>query len=223
MADRITLEARKRTVLGKKVKQIRRLGKLPATVYGHEVSPESIEVDSRSFRTAYTAAGDNQLIDLVLEGQRPRPVLVHSTQIDPRKNVAIHVEFYQANLREKLTAHIPIHLVGEAPAVKEGLTVLSVLDSVELECLPTDLPHDIEVDISGLAAVGESIHVGDLQVDRTKCEIKTDPEEVVVLISAPQVQEEEEVAEEAEEGAEAAASAESTTESGTSEGDSESS
>jgi large subunit ribosomal protein L25 len=223
MADRITLEARKRTVLGKKVKQIRRLGKLPATVYGHEVSPESIEVDSRSFRTAYTAAGDNQLIDLVLEGQRPRPVLVHSTQIDPRKNVAIHVEFYQANLREKLTAHIPIHLVGEAPAVKEGLTVLLVLDSVELECLPTDLPHDIEVDISGLAAVGESIHVGDLQVDRTKCEIKTDPEEVVVLISAPQVQEEEEVAEEAEEGAEAAASAESTTESGTSEGDSESS
>lgn len=220
MADRIQLEARKRTVLGKKVKQLRRLGKLPATVYGHEVSPESIEVDARSFRTAYTTAGDNQLIDLVVEGQRPRPVLVHSTQLDPRRNVAIHVEFYQANLSEKLTAHIPIHLIGEAPALKEGLMMLSVLDSVELECLPTDLPHDIEVDVSSLMAMGDSIHVADLQVDRAKCEIKTDPEEVVVLISAPQAREEEEVAEEAEEGAEAGPSAEAETDAGTSESDS---
>ncbi len=223
MADRIKLEARHRTVLGKKVKQIRRMGNLPATVYGHEVVPESIEVDARMFRTAYTAAGDNQLIDLVVDGKRPRPVLVHSTQIDPRRNVAIHVEFYQANLKEKLTAHIPIHVVGEAPALREGLMVLSVLDSVELECLPTDLPHDIEVDVSSLAAVGDAIHVGDLQVDRSKCEIKTDPEEVVVLIAAPQAREEEAVVEEAEEGAEAAPSAEAQAEAGQADGDSESS
>jgi large subunit ribosomal protein L25 len=220
MADRITLEAHRRTILGKKVKQMRREGRLPATVYGHEVSPESIEVDARSFRTAYTAAGDNQLIDLLLDGQKPRPVLVHSTQIDPRKNMAIHVEFYQANLKEKLTAHIPINIIGEAPAVREGLMVLTVLDAVELECLPTDLPHDIEVDISGLAAVGDAIHVRDLQVDRSKCELKTDLDEVVVLISAPQAREEEEVAEVTEEGAEPVGSAE--TEGAQTEGASES-
>ena len=121
--------------------------------------------------------------------------------------MAIHVEFYQANLKEKLTAHIPINVVGEAPAVREGLMVLTVLDAVELECLPTDLPHDIEVDISGLAAVGDAIHVSDLQIDRSKCELKTDLDEVVVLISAPQAREEE--AEVTEEGAEAVASAES--------------
>ncbi|SRR5579884_340730 len=198
MADRAVLDARPRTLLGKRVKRLRREGRIPATVYGHDVEPQSIDVDARSFRRVHSQAGDNQLVDLVLDGQRPRPVLIHTTQVDPRRHTAMHVEFYQANLREKLTARIPIHFVGESPAVRHGLMVLHILDGVDVECLPTDLPPHIEVDVSGLEEVGSAIHVRDLQLDRELCSVKIDPDETVVLIAAPQVvREEEEAAEEA--------------------------
>lgn len=200
MAERTVLEAKPRTVVGKKVKHLRRSGRIPATVYGHDVESESIDIDARAFRTVHSTAGDNQLIDLVLDGKRARPVLIHDTQIDPRRNVAIHVEFYQANLLEKLTARIPIHLMGEAPASRHGLLVLSILDAIEVECLPTDLPPNIEVDISDLEEVGAAVHVRDLLLDRTKCEVKTEGDEVVVHVAAPQVVvEEEEELEAAEE------------------------
>jgi large subunit ribosomal protein L25 len=211
MADRAVLEATTRTIVGKKVKRLRRTGRLPATVYGHAIKSESIEVDARAFRHIYTSAGDNQLVDLVLDGNRPRPVLIYSTQIDPRRNTAVHVEFYQANLLEKLTARIPIHLIGESPATKLGLMVLSNLDTVELECLPTDLPQHIEVDISGLEDVGAAIHAGDLALDREKCELKTPDDEVIVHVVAPRAAvEDEAVAEAVAAEGEAAAAAEAT-------------
>ena len=202
MADRVVLEANSRTILGKKVKNLRRSGRLPATVYGHAVTPASIDVDARQFRNVHSKVGDTQLIDLVLDGANPRPVLIHTTQIDPRRNTAMHVEFYQANLNVKLTARIQIQITGEAPASRQGLMVLSTLDTVEVECLPTDLPAHIEVDISGLEEVGDAIHVRDLQLDRTKCEVKTPDDEVVVHIVAPQARAEEEEAAETLEGAE---------------------
>ena len=197
MADRAVLEANSRSVIGKKVKNLRRAGRIPATVYGHDVESVSIEVDARAFRHVHHVAGDTQLVDLVLDGKAARPVLIHTTQIDPRRNTAMHVEFYQANLKEKLTARIPVHLEGEAPASRHGLMVLSSLDFIELECLPTDLPPDIQVDISELRDVGDAIHVRDLTLDREKCALKVGEDEVVVHVVAPQVMREEEEAEEA--------------------------
>jgi len=132
MAERTVLEAKSRTVIGKKVKHLRRSGRIPATVYGHDVESVSIDIDARAFRHVHGSAGDTQLIDLVLDGSKPRPVLIHSTQIDPRRHTAMHIEFYQANLLEKLTARIPVHLEGEAPASRHGLMVLSTLDYIEL-------------------------------------------------------------------------------------------
>lgn len=204
MASRAVLEAKSRSITGKKVKQIRRGGRIPATVYGHGIQSLSLDIDARSFRHVHTVAGDTQLVDLVVDGKRPRPVLIHTTQIDPRRNTAMHVEFYQANLNEKLTARIPIHMVGEAPAARHGLMILSTLDTVELECLPTDLPATIEADISQLSEVGDSIHVRDLAFDREKCELKVGDDEVVIHVVAPQMRaedEEEAAAAEAVEGA----------------------
>src|SRR5947209_236488 len=123
MADRVRLDARPRTILGKRVKELRRRGRVPATVYGHNVSPLSIDVDAREFRSAHMVAGDAQLIDLIVDGQIARPVIVHSTQIDPRRNTTMHVEFYQANLRVKMTASIPIQVTGDSPASKQGAMV----------------------------------------------------------------------------------------------------
>lgn len=198
MADRAVLEATTRSVIGKKVKNLRRTGRIPATVYGHDVESVSIDVDARAFRHVHTVAGDNQLVDLVLDGARARPVLIHTTQIDPRRHTAMHVEFYQANLREKLTARIPVHLTGEAPASRHGLMVLTTLDTIEMECLPTDLPPNIEIDISELSEVGDAIHVRDLTIDREKCSLKVEEDEVVVHVVAPRVIEEVEEIEAAE-------------------------
>lgn len=186
MSERAVLEAQSRTVLGKKVKNLRRAGRIPATIYGHGLPSESIDIDGRAFRRVHTSAGDNQLVDLVLNGSDRRPVLIHSTQVDPRRNTAMHVEFYQANLKEKLTANIPIHLVGEAPATRHGMLLLTNLDTIEVECLPDDLPHQVEVDISALEDVGASIHVRDLPLASDKCEVKTPADDVVVHVVAQQ-------------------------------------
>ena len=223
MADRAVLEANSRTITGKKVKLLRRSGRIPATVYGHDVTSVSIDVDARQFRHVHGVAGDTQLVDLVLDGKKARPVLIHTTQIDPRRNTAMHVEFYQANLNEKLTARIPVHLVGEAPASRHGLMVLSNLDAIEMECLPTDLPPDIQVDVSALAEVGDSIHVRDLEIDREKCALKVGEDDVVVHVVAPQViqEEEEEVAEAPEGEAEAGAAPDTAAEGAASEAETE--
>jgi large subunit ribosomal protein L25 len=211
MADRTVLEATTRTLTGKKVKQMRRGGRIPATVYGNKIESVSIDVDARAFRHVHHVAGDTQLIDLVLDGAKARPVLIHSTQVDPRRNTAMHVEFFQANLLQKLTAHIPIRLFGDAPATKHGFMVMHSFDTVEVECLPNDLPQDLQVDISGLTEVGDAIHIRDLDIDRAKVAIALGEDEVVVHVVAPQVvrgeDEEGEVAaaEPAEAGGEASA------------------
>lgn len=209
MADRATLEAKTRTLTGKKVKQMRRTGRIPATVYGHGVESVSIDIDARAFRHIHSSAGDNTLVDLVLDGKGTRPVLIHTTQIDPRRNTAMHVEFYQANLMEKLSANIPIHLLGEAPAVKAGLMVLSNFDTIELECLPTDLPHEIDVDISGLTEIGDAIHVRDLPFDRAKCALKIGDDEVVAHVVSTQSRAGDEDADEASAAGEVTAAGDS--------------
>jgi large subunit ribosomal protein L25 len=187
MPDRIVLHASPRTIMGKKVKRLRQQGILPATVYGHHVAPQSIQVDGREFRTVYHTAGKAQLVDLIIENQRPRPVLIQNIQIDPRRNVIIHVEFYQTNPREKVTANVPIRVVGEAPAERAGGIVLTVLDTIEVECLPADLPSHIDVDVSGLTEINAAVHVRDLAIDRSRVDVKSDPDEVVVKIEAPQM------------------------------------
>jgi large subunit ribosomal protein L25 len=190
MADRTVLEAQSRTVLGKKVKNLRKLGRIPATVYGHKLEAQTIELDARHFRAMYSAAGDAQLFDLVIDKKRAHPVLVQRIQLDPKRNTVLHVEFHQANLREKLIAHVPIHLVGESPVTRLGMMVLSELDSLEVECLPTNIPNSIEIDISQLTEAGSSIHVRDLDVDTSTVTVRSDPDELLVHVAAARGSEE---------------------------------
>jgi len=110
---------------------------------------------------------------------------------DPVSGKPLHVDFRQVNLKEKVTANIPIEIIGESPAIKEKDGVLvTPLDEIEVEALPTDLPESIQVDISGLANIGDSITVADLKVG-DKVEIQTDPETPIVLIQEQQAEEEE--------------------------------
>jgi large subunit ribosomal protein L25 len=200
MADRVQLQAEKRQMLGKKVRRLRRAGILPATVYGHQIEPESIQVDALRMREVMREAGTTQLIDLHVDSQPARPVLIRQTAVDAKRNIILHVEFFQANLREKLMTHLPLHIVGESPAVKEGGIFLSLLDHVDIESLPEDVPAGgIEVDAGLITEINGAIHVSDLTFP-PGVTVLTPSDEIVAKVNPPVAEEVvEAVEEEAEE------------------------
>ena len=185
MAQHTELKAEKRELLGKKVRRLRAAGILPATVYGHNVTPISIQVDAREFRNLLRSQGRTQLVDLVIDTERARPVFIKQTALDAKRNALLHVEFFQANLREKVTTHLPLHFAGESPAVKDGGILLTLLDHVDIECLPDDVPAGgLEVDISQIEEINGSLHVSDLVIP-AKITLLTPGDEVVAKVDAP--------------------------------------
>ena len=192
--ERIELKVEKRTLLGKKVKRLRRQGLIPAIIYGHETEPIPVQIEERELTRVLAQAGPNRLITLRLDGQ-PRLALAREIQRDVITDKLLHVDFYTVVMTEKLSAEVPLILVGESPAVERREGVLQHgIDTVEVECLPGDLIHSIEVDLSELKELGQAIYVKDLKVPPS-VEILTDGEEMVVKV-VPIVEEveEEEVA-----------------------------
>lgn len=185
MATRETLKAQPRELTGKKVGRLRRAGIMPATVYGHNVVPQNIQMNAHDFRMTFRKAGPTQLINLEIEGQAPRAVLVRQTSVDPKRNALLHVEFFQANLREKITTHVPLHFVGDSPAVRDGGVFLPVLDHIDIISLPQDVPAGgIEVDISRIEEINGAIHVGDIPLGAS-LELVTATDEVACKVSPP--------------------------------------
>ncbi len=177
------LPAEPRTVTGKKVQKLRTTGFIPATVYGKTTQPLSITVGEPQFAKVYAITGETGLIELTIEG-KIHPVLVHTVQKDPVYNTVLHIEFHQVDLKEKVHAEIPLEFIGEPLAVKEKLGIfLSLIDHVEVEALPTELPEKIEVDCTHLAAVNDQIVVANLPVP-SHVTMLTDGEVIVAKIGA---------------------------------------
>lgn len=218
--DRLSLHALERKILGKKVKQLRRDGKLPAHVFGKGLETEPVAVSAKDFLKTFHLAGETGLIDLKIGSEKVRPVLVRDVQYDPISGQPIHIDFYQVNLTEKVKVSVPLILVGEQPeSVHLGETiVLQTLNEVEVEALPTDLVEKIEVDITSLKNIDDAISIGQLQYDQNKLTIHVDPEEIVVKL-APAVSAEVEKLLEEEAAEQAAAAAEAVTEEGVAEGE----
>lgn len=189
MATHPQLKAERREMLGKKVGRLRHQGILPATVYGHNVTPQSIQIDAHDFAGVLRNAGRNQLIDLTIGSERPRPVFVRQTQVDAKRNLILHVEFFQANLREKMATHLPVHVTGDSPAVRDGGIALQLLDAVDIESLPDDVPAEgLMVDISGITEINGQIHIGDL-TPPPGVTFLTPADEVVVKVNPPVAEE----------------------------------
>lgn len=177
------LQGEIRTITGKKVKMLRKEGKLPATVYGKGVEPQTISIAIPEFSKVYQEAGETGLIELTI-GEKKHPVLIHTVQVDPIRNNLVHVEFHEVNLKEKVHAEVPVELIGESVAIKEKIGVLlPLMDHIEVEALPTELPEKIEVDITGLAAINDQIIVGELTIP-ANVTVLTDPTLIVVKIGA---------------------------------------
>lgn len=199
--DRLELKAEPRSVLGKKVRFLRRDGFVPANVYGHADSL-AIQVGIRESERILARAGKTRLISLSTDGDEPTTVLVKDFQRHPIKGALLHIDFYRVAMTERLRVDAPIRLIGEAPGVKlRSGTLLQQLSTLSVESLPADLPESIEVDISGLEELDTAVLVRDLQAP-PGVTILADPDEMIVRLLSPKV---EEVVEEAPEAAEEAA------------------
>ncbi len=188
---KITLSVEPRKIFGKKVKTLRKQGILPANVFGNKVASTAVQVKSTAFRPVYEHAGETQIVYVKVEGETDeRPILVTNVSYDPMSGDVLHIDLRQVNLKEKVTANIPVEIIGEAPAVKDlQASLITSLDEIEVEALPTDLPENITIDVSGLKNIGDSIKVADLNIDRTKIEVLDDPETVVITVAQQQKEE----------------------------------
>ena len=166
MPERLTLSATNRTVLGKKVRRLRREGVLPANVYGRGVDSTAIQLSGRDFRRAIRQAGIRSMFELAIEGEpESRHVLVRGLDREGGTGDPIHVDFYQVDLNNPIQTTIAIRLTGVAPAVTDlGGTLLQNLETVAIRCLPLDIPEAIELDVSALESFELSLNVGDLNV-----------------------------------------------------------
>lgn len=199
-----------RTILGKKVKKLRREGWVPANVYGKGLESTAIQIKTTDFQTVYKEVGETGLIDLKF-GDQTKPVLIKNLHQTYPHHIPLHVDFYQVNLKEKVKAMVPIVLTGEPVAVAEKLGILlQTLAEVEIEALPEELLENIEIATDHLAAVDEQLTVGDLKVP-AGVTILTAPDQIIAKIGELVVEEPEPVAPaEGEEGAEAAEGGEAT-------------
>ena len=202
-----TLTGTKREVLGRKVKKLRATGQIPASIFGKKIESTSVSVALDQFIRVYKEAGETGLVELAVGGS-VRPVLIHHVQKDPVTSAILNVEFHQVDLKVKVHANVPLVTIGESPAVtqKKGV-VLTILDEIEVEALPTDLPEKIEVDVSVLSEVNAEVKVSDLKIP-TGVTVLSDASLTVVKIGSLVSREAEaEAAAEAAKAAEAAAAA----------------
>lgn len=207
--DRLSLQAEERKVLGKKVKHLRRDGKLPAHVFGKGLETEVVSVDGSAFLKTFKEAGETGLINLQIGTDKVRPVMIRGVQFDPVSGDLLHIDFYQVNLSEKVKVPVPLVLIGEEPeSVKLGETiVLQQMGEIEVEALPADLIEKIEVDITTLKNIDDAVTVSQLNFDRSKLTVSAEPESIVVKL-APAITEEMKKQMEEEAAAQAAAAAE---------------
>ncbi|MBN1263397.1 MAG: 50S ribosomal protein L25 [Candidatus Pacebacteria bacterium] len=195
---KVKLVVEKREIFGRKVKKLREQGILPANIYGKKVKSQAVQLEVRQFMPVYREVGETGIVDLSLAKEKnSRPVLIHNVQFDPVTDQAIHADFHQVNLSEKVKAEIPIELIGESPAAEQKSGILvRLLDELEVEALPTDLPEKIEVDTTVLAEVGDMIKVEDLSLDKDKIRVLTDSVRLIVKIEPPtKLEQEKKVAE----------------------------
>lgn len=193
--EQIELAAQLRSVTGKKVKRLRSEGLMPLVVYGRKT--ESIPIQAATAQVARALArSGGQLIALTIEGEDElRMVLARGIQRDFISGAFLHADLYQVDITETVQVEVPLSMVGEAALVSTGEAVLSVvLNSIEIECLPTEIVQSFEVDVSTLVNMEDVLHVRDLTVPDT-ITVLTDGDEMIArlqYIAEEEVEEEEE-------------------------------
>jgi len=199
----LTLDARE--AQGKANKRLRREGFVPGVVYGKGEDSTNVQVEAKTFEVLYRAAGKTSFVKFRLPGaSRATSGFIKSVQRHPLSGRPLHVDYYLVNLKVEMEVDVPLVFTGEAPAVEAtGGTLLHNMSSIHVKALPTDIPHEIVVDVSVLKSLDVAIHVRDLNLNRDLVNVMTDGETLVATVVPPRVEEEPEpVVAEGEEGEE---------------------
>lgn len=194
------LTAQKRQEKGKKTRTLRESGKVPAVVFGPQMDSVDVTLGKTEFKRVFAETGETSLIDLKVDRDEYK-VLVKDVQLDPITLDYLHIGFYKPNLKEIISADIPVEIVGEEQneLIKSGEALaLALVDSIEIRALPTDLPNAFIIDVSELKEIGDGITVGEIKYDRDKVEIVgLEDDAFVAKLDYAEMQEvEEEVSEE---------------------------
>jgi large subunit ribosomal protein L25 len=195
MADTIVLEATRRDLIGKQVKQLRAKGLIPAVLYGPQFESIPLIVEWTLLRTALLQAGGSHLIQLKVDGEEHN-ALVRKVQREPLRGAVLHVDFYRVRMDVAIRTEVPVVLEGDESAIETAGGVINhEITKVEVECLPGDLPEHVVVDVSTLMEVGDHILASALpQLPGVTYHIE--PDQVVVSTTyLARIEEEEEEAE----------------------------
>lgn len=188
--ESIILSAKARDKKTQQPNAMRRAGYLPAVLYGHNIPAQTLAVLARQFDKVYKQAGASTLIDLRIDGKDAIKVIIQEVAPHHLTLKPIHIDFYQVSMTEKLKVKVVLKFIGEPPAVKElGGVLLKNLQEVEVECLPSDLVSEIEVDLSGLKTFEDNIKIKDLRIPKG-ITILNHSEDSVVFVQPPRVEEE---------------------------------
>ncbi|MGB2582817.1 MAG: 50S ribosomal protein L25 [Dehalococcoidia bacterium] len=187
--EQIELSAATRDILGKKVRFLRRQGLTPANLYGRNVKSTALQVDTTQLKHTLAKAGKSSLVALKVDSaKRPKMVIIRDIQREPLTGGLLHVDLYQVKMEERIKIEVSLLFVGEAPAIRDrGGILVQNMTSVEVECLPANMPHNIEVDLSVLTELDQAVHVKDLSIDEGVT-ILTDPEQSIVQIARSKVE-----------------------------------
>ncbi|MCK4591898.1 50S ribosomal protein L25 [Candidatus Parcubacteria bacterium] len=188
--ETLAISAQVRELKEKKANKLRRQGNVPGIVYGNKKENKCIKINEADFKKVFSKAGESTLIDLSIDGKDIGKVVINDYQTDPVTDKVIHFDLYQVRMDKKIVAKVPIKFIGESPAVKnEGGVLIKSHDIFEIKCLPGDLIHDIEVDLSKLNNIDDIIRVKDLKISN-EIEIISAPGVVVVTVAAPRTEKE---------------------------------
>ena len=182
--DILTLAASKRDILRKKTRFLRRQGITPVHLFGHHIESLALQCDTIELKHVIAQAGMTHAIDLKIENQKQsKSVFIREIQRDIVSRNLLHVDFYQVRKGEKIKVDVPIVLIGDAPGLKgKGRMLAHGITSLSIECLPEDIPSRIEVDLSPLEEVEQSIHVRDITLD-PEITVNVDPDQLIAKIS----------------------------------------
>ncbi len=183
-----TLSAVQRSQTGRRAKQERALSRVPAVIYGQGIETQSISLEKGEFKKTYAKAGTSSLVDVNLNGSVVKAV-IKDVQRHPLNLEPIHVDLHQVRMDKEMTAEIPLKFVGEAGAVKvHGGTLVKAMDAVQVRCLPANLPHEIEVDLSVLNTFEDVITIGSLTLSNG-VSIEGAADLVIANVAAPLTEE----------------------------------
>ena len=193
--ESIALNVDLREETGRQVKNLRKEGNVPGVVYGQGKENVNISVENNIFEKVYRDAGENTVVELSVGGKSKVPVIIYEVKRDPVTSLVQHIDFLRINMSEEIETAIPLNFVGESIAVKNlGGTLVTPKDELQVKCLPNDLIHEFEVDISILNEFSDAIHVSDIKVPGN-IQVLHGEEELVAHVMPPRVEVEPTVAE----------------------------